>query len=81
MYGQLKVSRNNTLNHKLRKDNVSGVNGVYWRANRGTWGAYIRVNKKPIWLGSFPKMEDAERARKEADIEYGFRENHGKNKK
>nr|DAH09532.1 MAG TPA: AP2 domain protein [Caudoviricetes sp.] len=52
-------------NKKIRKDNVSGFNGVR-RAN-GKWGASITFQKKSYWLGTFDKIEDAVAARKEAE--------------
>jgi len=72
-------TRNNSLNHKLRKDNTSEVNGVYWREDKKRWVAQIRVNGVGEHLGSFRKDEKgkAEGARKAADKKYGFHENHG----
>jgi hypothetical protein len=72
--------RNNSLNHKLRKDNVSGMNGVYWRTARCQWGCYIKVNNKPIWLGSFEDKFEAFCVRLSANKKYGFHEDHGREK-
>lgn len=69
--------RKNSLNHKLRKENTSGLNGVYWKTARNKWAAIIKVNTKPIWLGSFEDIFDAYCARKSADNKYGFHEDHG----
>lgn len=36
------------------------------------------VNYKTIYLGRFDNLEDAIKARQEAEIKYGFHPNHGK---
>ena len=46
----------NKANEQRRKDNKSGVKGVYWRRNR--WEA--QVGKK--YIGSFKNIEDAAEA-------------------
>ena len=38
----------------------------------------ITVNKKVIEIGSFKKIEDAVKARKDAEAKYGFHPNHGR---
>lgn len=67
-------------NQPLKANSESGINGVFWKESRGKWNAQIRVDGKAIHLGSFNHIRDAEKARKEADIEYGFHKNHGKPK-
>lgn len=58
-------------------NNTSGVTGVVWVKNRKKWGARIRVNGKDISLGNYHTLEEAAKARKAAEIKYGFHENHG----
>jgi hypothetical protein len=44
--------------------------GVGWHKQRGKYRARIKVNKKDISLGLFNKLEDAIKARKEAEKIY-----------
>lgn len=68
----------------LFKHNTSGVRGVSWDKNRKKWIASIRFNGITYNLGRFNKIEDAEKARKDAEsltfekflVEYG--DNHKK---
>lgn len=69
--------RQNSLNANLSKNNTSGVNGVIWDKREGNWRSQITVMRKRIYLGNFSKIEDAETARKSAEVKYGFHENHG----
>ena len=62
-------TRNNQNIHK-RKDNTSGVTGVYWNKRQNSWAASIGVNKKVIHLGYFSNFEDAVKVRKEAEEKY-----------
>lgn len=64
-------------NQKIYKNNKSGITGVTWRSNRNKWIAMIVVTKKKIYLGCFENKKDAIKARKKAEIKYGFHENHG----
>lgn len=68
----------NLKNRSLQKNSMSGITGVSWHAARRKWIAAIMVNKKYIHLGYFENIEDARDVRKQADIKYGFHENHGK---
>lgn len=67
--------RENCMNKSIYLNNKSGHAGVSFRYKK--WRARINVNKKEISLGVFNKKEDAVKARKEAEIKYGFHENHG----
>jgi hypothetical protein len=58
----------NNSNIRRRKDNLSGVHGV--RFNQGKWEARIGVAKKNIWLGRFSSIEEAAKARKDAELKY-----------
>jgi len=75
------VTKNeNKKNTKLMSSNTSGICGVafYERKGISKWYASITVNKTTKALGSFNKKEDAIKVRKDAEIKYGFHENHGK---
>jgi len=68
----------NTRNAKRPKSNTSGTVGVGWDPRRERWCAQIMVNRRRIHLGRYVNKEDALRARKAAELEYGFHPNHGR---
>ena len=68
----------NARNLSKARNNKSGMTGVFKHAQTGIWQAQIRVNSKSIHLGSFNEIEDAIAARRSAENEYGFHQNHGK---
>lgn len=72
----------NSQNCRQRHDCTSGVTGVHWhvskRWGRPMWVARIQVGKRRIRLGSFDRLEDAAKARREAEIKFGFGPVHGK---
>lgn len=70
----------NGRNQRTPSNNTSGVCGVYINKNNGTYIARIKVNYQNISLGSYKTLEEAKEARKKAEIEYGFHENHGREK-
>ena len=57
-------------NQRKRSDNKSGKTGVGYHKKNNKWTAFIRVNDKQIYLGSFSNIEDAIKARENAEIEY-----------
>ena len=60
--------------------NKSGVTGVHLsrRKNRkNKWIAKIVVKNKQIFLGQYVDFDDAVKARKKAEVKYGFHTNHG----
>jgi len=67
----------NHRNQSLRKNNTSGVMGVYWQKNRHTWNAAVMVRGRSVHLGSFQTYDEAVAARRAAERRYGFHENHG----
>ena len=68
----------NGKNVRRRPNNTSGHTGVEWDRATRKWRARIVVNRKGIYLGQFPTIEEAVTARAEANRRYGFHENHGK---
>ena len=68
----------NRKNHKIRKDNLSGVMGVSWFKARQKWRSYIHVNRKQVHLGFYLDMAEACHVRKAAELKYGFHANHGR---
>lgn len=71
----------NARNRSASRNNKSGVTGVYWDKQRSKWRARIKVGEKKIELGAFSDIREAERARKNAEVNFGFHPNHGRNKK
>ncbi len=66
----------NSFNKSKRKANTSGATGVYWHKGAGKWMAFIKVNYKQIYLGLHADFDSAVKARKDAERQYGFHENH-----
>lgn len=72
------VSRaENLRNRRISRNSPTGIHGVYERA--WGWQAYIgHPAGKNVCLGSFPTREEAIAARKRAEREMGYHENHGR---
>lgn len=60
----------NMKNRSLPKNNSSGYQGVNYYKNYGKWRAAIGINGSKLVLGFFDNMEEAVKARKEAEIKY-----------
>lgn len=67
------VSRTvNNFNRKgLMPNNTSGHTGVVWHKKAGKWMAQMQYKGKEVYLGLHTELEDAVRARKSAEQEYG----------
>lgn len=74
---EVSVAENNR-NMCRRKDNASGCTGVDFERGVQKWRAQIAVRGKDICLGRFNDFADAVTARKAAERQYGFHENHGR---
>lgn len=61
----------NGMNSKMRKNNTSGIKGVYW--GQGKWRAQISIRRKCIALGGFDTIDGASEAVAQARQKY-----HGK---
>ena len=57
------------LTQKLRKNSTSGHKGVYWNKGRNKWRAKITIKGKTHHLGYFENLQDAIKARKQAEEE------------
>ncbi len=68
----------NIRNSSIKATNSSGAIGISWNSANRNWRARIKVDYKTIELGSFIEFSDAVNARKNAEVLYGFHENHGK---
>ena len=71
------TSAENNRNAVRSKSNTPGVNGVCYDKQNKKWVASITVDYKYINLGRFKIKEEAMIARLQANIKYGFTENHG----
>ena len=60
----------NMKNKNKRKDNKSGITGVYWNKKEKKWIASIQADKNPMRLGAFINKEDAIKVRLKAEKEY-----------
>jgi hypothetical protein len=67
----------NGRNCNRYSNNTSGITGVCWHKRARKWQAQIKVAGKNIHQGFFDNIEDAARARKAAEIKYGFDPAHG----
>jgi hypothetical protein len=52
---------------------TTGVRGVYYNKRKKRYVAYINVDKKPKYLGSYDSLEEATKIRREAEEEYGYK--------
>lgn len=77
---QAKTLQENQKNRKISINNKSGVIGVSYNKRQKVWQARIGHNNKDIHLGFYLKKKDAVKARKEAEILYGYHQNHGRKK-
>ena len=59
-------------------DNTSGVVGVSWSTHANMWLSRINHEKRTINLGYFKDFEDAVSARKQAEVNYKYHSNHGR---
>jgi hypothetical protein len=67
----------NCRNRAKSKANSSGITGVNWVERDQRWRAQICLNNKRLHLGYYLTRDDAVAARKAAERENGFHENHG----
>ncbi|WAX10439.1 DNA endonuclease [Phocaeicola phage BV185P1] len=70
----------NLRNQSRRRDNATGVTGVYYDKGTRKYKAQIKADGARIHLGSFTTLEEAAEVRKAAEIKYKFNANHGINK-
>tara|TARA_R110000850_G_C9664871_1_gene436034 strand:+ start:33 stop:560 length:528 start_codon:yes stop_codon:yes gene_type:complete len=74
---RLATAQENNRNQSMSPRNTSGFTGVYWYESIEKWGVKISVKNKLLHLGTFINKSDAIKARKAANIKYGFHVNHG----
>lgn len=69
--------KENSRNISVRASSITQLTGVYVTSCGKRFGARIGVDSQNIQLGTFDKLEDAAKARKDAEKIYGFHPNHG----
>ena len=74
---EISVTENNR-NKSISKNNKSGQNGVSFDTSRNKWIAAINFKEGLKHLGRFETLEEAIKVRQQAEIKYGFHENHGR---
>lgn len=70
--------RTNMLNQKERCTNTSGATGVTLFSRNQKWRAQITVNGRNKALGYFTDFDEAVKARRLAEVRFGFHPNHGR---
>lgn len=70
----------NNRNLSTSSRNTSGIMGVTYDKARRKYKVQINVVGANIYLGRFVSLEEAAKARKEAEIKYKYNANHGTNK-
>ncbi len=68
----------NMQNMPVSIRNKSGIMGVGWRKNEQKWAARITVDGRRHSLGYYHDKNEAIVARKNAEIRFGFHQNHGR---
>ncbi len=58
---------NRIKNKRMQKNNTSGVTGVSFHLGMGQWYARISFKGKTYSLGYFDELDDAVKARKDAE--------------
>ena len=61
---------NNCMNRYFNQDTKSGVTGVTWCENISKWRVRVGINNNRITLGYFSDINDAIKARKDAEEKY-----------
>lgn len=53
---------------------TTGIRGVYFNKRKKRYQVFINVDKKPKYLGSYVSLEEAAKIRREAEIEYRYKQ-------
>lgn len=75
---RLVAHKHNARNTPIPSNNTSGIMGVSFNKSKGKWEAYIKVNQLRKFLGRYDSKRKAARARRRAEKDYGFHQNHGR---
>jgi hypothetical protein len=67
------VSQQENMHNKSTfKSNKSGHTGVHYNKKANRWTVSIGYNGKAKYIGCFKTIEEAVKARKEAELKYGY---------
>ena len=77
---RLVTQKENLRNQPNRKNNSSGITGVFWCKKSQKWRVMICVDGKLIHCGFFNHLGAAAVERKYQEFKYGYHENHGSEK-
>lgn len=72
------TSLEQSRNCALSKNNTSGIKGVCWDKRKQKWYARITINRRDHFVGYFDDLNEAAKARKQAEQSFGFHPNHGR---
>ena len=72
------TQKENTKNSSLRKDNTSGMSGIYYDKKRNSFKVQIAKDGKDLFFGRYKSFDEAVKVRNSAYFELNFYENHGK---
>ena len=64
------TAKENSRNRRIAKNNTSGANGVSYRKDKNKWRVRITYNRKVIHIGDYDTIEEAKKARREAELKY-----------
>lgn len=67
---RLATYQQSAANRSVQKNNKSGYKGVSWNSSRKKWYAFIVVDDRSIYLGSFCNPKNAAFAYNEAAVKY-----------
>lgn len=70
----------NMKNKTLHANNRSGRTGIHWHARERKWRVKISANGRQVEIGSFKEFDAALSARSAAEGQYGYHQNHGRQK-
>lgn len=70
-------NQTNSKNCSVSSNSTTGTNGVSKIKATGKYRAYINNNRKQIHIGVFDSLEEAKKAREQANLTYDFHTNHG----
>lgn len=70
----------NMKNQSIYSSNTSGMQGVTFKKSMNKWSVRANKDGKRLHLGYYTSFDEAVRVRKQAEIEYGYHPNHGRQK-
>jgi len=71
------TNRQNSLNkRRIRSDNKSGYEGVYWHKKLSKWHTRIMIEGQHIHLGRYEELEDAVNARNDYILKKGLQKDY-----